>query len=152
MTPPCARFVASFAVLLVAAVAGCGRGGSQRDVKTYPVSGKVTYNGTPVADATVTFVGSEGHSAVGKTDADGVYHLMTFQPGDGAVPGEYQVTVVKREQTGPPPSEESDEDDEAIVPPPKSLLPEKYASRDTSGLKATVKKGSNTNVDFALTD
>src|SRR5258708_2370379 len=84
------RRVYALVVLLVAgAAAGCGS-------KTSKVEGVVTLDGTPVQGATVIFVPETGdRQASGQTDADGVFHLTTFNTGDGAVPGTYKVTVSK---------------------------------------------------------
>ena len=65
----------------------------------YKVSGKVTLDGVPVAGAGVHFeptsesgaAGAQG--ADGITGADGVYNLTTYTTNDGAVPGDYKVSV-----------------------------------------------------------
>jgi hypothetical protein len=69
---------------------GCG------GLKPVWVGGKVTLDGKPLAGATVSFVPideNKGRSAGGKTDNDGNFELTTFTHGDGALPGEYKVTV-----------------------------------------------------------
>jgi hypothetical protein len=84
-------------VLVVAlGLAGTGCGGKDRPVK---VEGTVTLNGKPVDSAMVLFhpVDGLGHAATGFTDSDGVYHLTTYIPRDGALPGEYKI-VVRREK------------------------------------------------------
>jgi len=76
-------------VLLV--VPGCGGKG-----KPVRVNGSVTLDGKPLAGATVTFVpagAARGRMAGGITDGDGQFRLTTFAEGDGALPGEYKVTV-----------------------------------------------------------
>jgi len=141
--------------LLMSFAIGCNSQTSNNP-KTYPVTGTVTHNGTPLADATVTFVSPDGKSnAIGTTDASGKYAMTTFVKDDGALPGQYQVRIVKYEKveaTGStseadyvPPS------GDAAVTAPKNLLPAKYASEGTSGLTATVGEKAET-VDFALTD
>jgi len=146
---------------------GCPQQGADRP-KTFPVSGTVTLNGQPVEGAIVTFVPTAGgKGATGRTDASGKYTLTTFASGDGAVPGQYNVKIVKFETTGTeaaagPGGAEMDEEaytaaqdaaqeggEEEAAGAPKNLLPEKYADPATSGLKATVKEGDNT-IDFAL--
>ncbi len=159
----------SFAGLVLTAVAlamvtGCSRGDGRP--KTYPVTGTVTLNGTPVDGATVVFVpkspaqpGAQGpQAATGTTDASGKYVLGTFARGDGAIPGEYLVRVFKYPAPPPPTggsgsSEEEyvpPEESAAPAPPPKNLLPEKYANENTSGLSFTVEPKSNT-FDIQLT-
>lgn len=77
--------------------AGCG----QRELSkptAHPVQGKLTAGGKPLAFVGIELVpkqGSKGMTALGKTDADGVFVLRTTsndEP-DGAVPGEYTVKL-----------------------------------------------------------
>lgn len=118
---------------------------------TVPVKGSVTFSGTPVPGATVTFLAAkDGRSASAITDAVGRYALTTFRRGDGALPGDYNVIVLKFDavvggQTGNKyvPAQE--------VPEPKNQLPARYAQPAKSGLKATVTTDAKANVfDFAL--
>ena len=144
-------FVSGIALSVCLLLSGCG--GTEHP-GTYPVQGTVTFNGQPVADATVNFhpVG-QSRSSVGRTDAQGRYELTTFSSGDGAMPGEYRVAISKfelppgAEAEDPEPPEELQSDAEALVP--QNVLPERYASPDTSELTATVSVGPNT-VDFDL--
>ncbi|QDV67015.1 hypothetical protein Poly24_07060 [Rosistilla carotiformis] len=46
--------------------------------ETYPISGTVTYQGAPVADATITFSPTAGRPASGTTDDGGTFQLTTF--------------------------------------------------------------------------
>jgi hypothetical protein len=77
-------------------LSGCGQG-------TKTVKGTVTMEGEPFPDATVTFypVDAEGKTdpngknASGTTDANGNFSLGTFKAGDGAMPGQYKVTITK---------------------------------------------------------
>jgi hypothetical protein len=73
--------------------AGCGGSG------TVPVKGTLTFDGKPLAGAFVTLIpdGPGGREAHGSTDAGGVFHLSTFSPKDGALPGAYKVTVTYSE-------------------------------------------------------
>jgi hypothetical protein len=75
-------------VLLIAA-AGCGNGGPA------PLRGTVKLDGRPLEGASVYFIAQDSgcRDALGSTDADGVFHLSTFEPGDGAFPGKYKVVV-----------------------------------------------------------
>lgn len=76
-------------VFLLVAATGCSRSGTVR------VQGTVNLDGKPLAGATVLFISqeAEGRDANGSTNADGVFHLSTFQPNDGALPGKYKVVV-----------------------------------------------------------
>ena len=123
-------------------LAGCGATGPGMA----QVTGKVTYQGKPVPKGTVSFVPTApgGRNATGQIVESGEYRLQTENPGDGALTGDYNVSISAR--------------DNAVLDyipkkpiPPKYLAPAKYENPTTSGLKATVKSGSNT-VDFDLAD
>jgi hypothetical protein len=167
-------FYGSFTLLVmgIALIVGCSQPGADRPA-THPVTGTVTHNGSAVEGATVTFVATGGgHSATGITDGSGKYSLTTFASGDGAVPGQYGVKIVKyeggaedaaggageepMEEGGIPDAPEAGAAEEegtggAEDSGPKNLLPEKYADPGTSGLDATVAEGNNT-FDFPLED
>lgn len=156
------RYVGRMAVVLsglaVAAIVlggACNRGASKP--KTYPVTGTVTFNGQAVPGATVNFTpkepaapgqsGPQAASAV--TDEQGKYQIGTFAKGDGALPGEYLVSVTKYEGGGPTGGGGSEEDyrpplpgEEAPVP--KNVLPPQYANPNTSGLSVKVEAKANT--------
>lgn len=156
------------AAVALSSVSGCsGEAGDRLPV--YPVSGTVTQNGEPVADAQVAFVPvGEGKAATGNTASDGTYELTTYTAGDGAAAGEYKVKITKMSR--PPEGEASAADsgdesgelteDESYVPPgagggepdwtPKNLLPEKYADAAESGLTATVEPDGDNTFDFSL--
>jgi hypothetical protein len=138
---------------------GCGddTGLDQR----YPVSGMVTYKSVPVAKGQISFL------AVDKTkqrDAngfiqDGYYSLTTATPGDGALPGEYMVTIISKETDDTKAAETIKKyggggrqaDTGRANAKAKNLVPGKYQLADTSGLTRTVKEGSNT-MNFELKD
>ncbi|GAA4438367.1 carboxypeptidase-like regulatory domain-containing protein [Bremerella cremea] len=140
-----------FATLL-----GCSRGSG---LATYPVTGEVTMDGEVVEGATVTLVPSSeaGRSASGITDAEGKFSVMTYvSPGvqpEGAMPGDYSVTIRKLEVRK---VEEGGTPQEAQAAfrklgPPKDLLPKKYASPNTSDLKVTVNDGPTAAMSLKLT-
>lgn len=115
-----------------------------------PVAGTVTLKGAPLEGATVTFAATgAGRSAAGTTDAKGKFSLTSLNPGDGAMPGEYTVTVKKTETVGKVyNSQESQEyymKNQKAPPAPqvKNLVNEKFALPSSSPLKATVKAGKN---------
>ena len=96
------RFVFIFSVGLFGSIcilqSGCG--GASGDFPVAPVSGVVTMDGSPLADATVTFVPSVGaaNSEAGpfsraKTDKDGKFSLETRDGLRGAVVGSHQVEI-----------------------------------------------------------
>jgi hypothetical protein len=152
------RFTVSWGMgacgLAVSLVCWLGCGGGSLDVKA--VTGRVTLDGSPVADALVTFIpASEGGMyASGMTDQGGIFRLNTnaaqARPGGGAMAGDYAVTIAKQERPAAVPGASSDPDDPSIdesaaqkAPKPKYIVPKDYGSKETSGLTATVGAGSN---------
>ena len=94
--------------LVLVAVVSAGCGGKPRPV---PTSGRVTIDGVPVGavetaplPARISFIpkkGGEGPSegptlraATASLDSDGRYELSSFKPGDGVLPGEYDVVII----------------------------------------------------------
>ena len=131
----------TFAAAAVAALAGCG------GPKFTPVTGKVLVGDAPAEHATVVFhpVNEAAPGAVkprGTVGADGTYTLTTHTAGDGAPPGDYNVTV-EWWLTGM----KSVADPES---PPKNRLPAKYADPAQSGLTATVGAGPTEVPTFTL--
>jgi hypothetical protein len=90
-----ARFTPFLSFTLLLALVGCGGAEGQKPV--YPVSGKVTMAGAPIAKATVIFqpLGKDQAVATAITDAQGVYKLTTYDSYDGAAAGQYEVMVTK---------------------------------------------------------
>lgn len=150
----------SFSALLsvVVLAAGCSDGSPYKPV---PVSGQVLYQGKPVSDAVVTFLwtsDSPGRSASGKTDAEGNFQLTTIRNNDGAVPGDYAVTIAKTDAGGASFDVSVDaetgtygDDYGAMMEAAASgkgmdkfvanSLPEKYSSAATSDIKRSVVEG-----------
>ena len=115
-------------VLFFAALVGCGSDGFEK------VTGTVKYtDGTlPTSEmATITFEpkepGSDFKGASGDIGEDGTFELTTIEPGDGAMPGDYIVTV--KIMDGYP----------DIV----FAVEEKYTDVSQSPLSATVTSGKN---------
>lgn len=121
-------------VLLSLALSGCGQGGWPT---TYPVEGKVLVAGMPAAFADIRLWPrdpDQPRGAVGISAADGTFHLTTVYPKDGAVAGEYDVTVIWRDYSIP-----YDECEEPL----HDRLALRYADRTKSGLRATIREGKN---------
>jgi len=109
---------------------GCGTG------MPSSVSGSVTLDGKPVSKGNVSFMPvTDGATAYGTIAADGTYTLSSGS-NSGANPGDYVVVVVVNGDIPPPVPGKTPEN-------PKALSPIKYASKDTSDLKVTVKAGPN---------
>ena len=160
--------IVTMGVWCVFAAVGCsGDGGSAPDLA--PVNGLVTYNGGPLAGATVTFLPEKGPLAMAVTNMNGEFKLVS-----GTLPG-CTVGPVKVAVSAIPPGEGSSNPAPSFNPNPnmsavemqeaskkmaeatqnfqassgankiKSLIPERYKDVNTSGLTFTVEKDSAKN-------
>lgn len=149
------------ALFLAVVVTSIGCGGPDRP-ELAAVSGKVMFNGQPVEGAEVVFrmEGTSRH-ATGTTGADGSYKLTTFEPADGAVPGEHSVTISKLKADQNVSSATADDPsagygsgmDSAATGGTvsgKDELPQKYSKPESSGLKRTVVNGESNEFNFDL--
>jgi len=131
---------ALFAVLLVLSVFGCAQG-----TKTVPVSGVVTLDSKPLAEANLTFQPATegkiaGAGSFAFTDANGAYSLRTAdsdQP--GAVVGKHRVEIrlVVPSYDGDPAKR-----------PPAKTLPAKYNNQ--TELQFDVPAGGTDKANFDL--
>ncbi len=86
--------------LLVMGVVGCSKSepvderlAAADPTALVPVTGRVTFNGKPLATVVVTFLPPRGPAlAVDETDEEGNYELKSMG-GPGALPGEYKVGI-----------------------------------------------------------
>ena len=135
---------------------GCSESSSIEGLVT--AKGVVTHNGTPLEGATIQLHPTEGGRPVfANSGEQGAFELFTMRPGDGAKPGKYHVTVAKSEVVGAMTDEEYERyvDREGREPPPaekKSLIPEKYASKDTSEMTVTISDSGEENLEIKLED
>jgi hypothetical protein len=138
------RFSASAVVAVL--LAGCGG----EPYKIAPVSGRVTLNGQPLANAAVLFQpvatkdnANPGPGSGGITGADGRYALrLVGSNRDGAVVGKHKVQITM-----------AGKDDPADDRPRKKsgpALPRRYHGKDTK-LDCDVPAGGTDSADFALT-
>lgn len=133
---------------LVVSLVGCS---GSKGPATAKVSGVVKHNGAPVDGATIVFSPvAGGRPATAVSDSQGHYDLSTYGDKDGAVPGDYKITVEKTKTEGETPNltyEQINDMQQRGEPVPgpvtKNLLPEKYISPATTDLSATVKSGTN---------
>ena len=153
VVPGC--IVVSCAALLFT---GCGKPEDDGRPSRVRASAEVIYQGEPVSGAHVTFApySDTGKPAFGNTDDRGVAKLRTFELKDGAVAGEYTVTVSKMhpEDDGPAPANPGMPSGVGRQTSSKvvDLLPRKYKSRETSGLAAEVVSGEKNSFKFELDD
>ncbi len=134
-------------LLGVAVLCGAGCGGDSYTV--VPVSGKVTLDGQPLADADVTFQPkattnlNPGPGSYGKTNARGEYTLTVVgQSRGGAVVGTHSVSISAAAGPRPDPS-----DDRPHTV--KNKVPEKY-NDPVTGLTCDVPRGGTSKADFEL--
>lgn len=122
--------------LLLAFVAcgllGCGDGRPTR----VPIAGKVSVDGQPLKFGVIVFQPATGRASSGRLDGEGRYVLSTYDRGDGAIAGEYVVTISGNEQL----SETSR----------RWHAPKKYSNPAESGLTATVEDPRD-DLNFELT-
>lgn len=155
------RAVVVLNCLLVLCCLGCGSASE----KPVPTGGKVTLKSKAVVGAIVTFYSkSGGRSATGKTEADGSFKLSSINTNDGAVPGEYLVTISKQEAKG---GGSADVDISQgygenygkmmgaaaggnMAKVLTETIPAKYADPAQSGLAKSVVKGEENNFNFDL--
>ncbi|MGH7140515.1 MAG: carboxypeptidase-like regulatory domain-containing protein [Pirellulales bacterium] len=169
--------VVLFAILLTW---GCGKKGPS--IVVYPVTVTVTYDGKPVAGATVSYIvpdNADAPRSSGLTDDEGKFSLKTYvSPKEllaGAPPGDYTVVVLKVASESLAGSREKAPDLENMTPQERSKamikmmgqanpqapvkpaqtkyeVPEKYTQAATSDLKATVLSGENPPAEIKLKD
>ena len=155
------RWATAAMALTIAGLVGCSDDGLAR---RYSVSGKVTYKGEPLPKGLISFISPdpEGRSALG-TIEKGYYTLTTQDPGDGAFPGTYTVTITSKTPDFVAAGDKAKAKGNTAAYIPQDFtaeankkapnaVPEKYGIATTSGLKAEVKAQANKNVDFALVD
>jgi hypothetical protein len=99
----------SVILVLLAIVPCCAKRWTAIPEYLTPVQGIVMLDGKPLAGVVVTFCPKkeEGSSAAGITDENGCFQLTCFPTGNGAKPGEYNVTVAARATGGYSPHQDS---------------------------------------------
>jgi hypothetical protein len=127
------------AAVLALALVGC----STARKTAAPVRGKVFFKGKPAEGALVILnpVGDNDPKAVrprATVGSDGAFEMATYEAKDGAPPGEYAVTFVW------------------LIENPKtkrewSPLPTRYMAPDKSGVRVTIREGTNDLQPFQLT-
>jgi len=134
--------LAVLVALLPLGAVSCGGKGNDRK-PTYPVRGRVLFQGKPATGALVMFhpAHEDDPAAVrphGQVNGDGAFVLSTYVAKDGAPAGEYVVTIDWRQaipgRSGGGPS----------------ILPPVYGTPKQSPLRATVKAESNDLTPFQI--
>jgi hypothetical protein len=135
-----------FVTIVSVACSGCEKKGLQ----VVPVHGRVTMKGQPLTHGDVSFNPLTKSDktpfkiATGRINPDGTYSLSTLAKDDGAMPGEYAVTIIyaeKRKSSDP------------LEYAPPLLTPEKYVKAEATPLRASVPAGSSPmTLDFKIED
>ena len=148
------RFLLSTTILILLSLhLGCGDGNDPR----MPVSGIVTLDGQPLADAKVTLMPKDNRRvANAMTDESGRFEsATTFTPGDGALIGEHYVAITPKVPPPMPGEEVFSPGSPAPGPGAKpeeyiAPIPAKYGKPKKSGLDVEVARGSDNDFTFEL--
>ena len=135
-------------VLLVGCVLliGCAQFGCAKPAPVYKVSGKAMFRGKALTTGKIAFHHTDAKSplVLGDIGPDGTYLLTTRNPGDGAAPGDYTVTVTSMLPGKGVEGVDSD------YRPPQPLIPLRYMRLDETPLKATVEAKELNVIDLNL--
>jgi hypothetical protein len=117
-----------------------GASGQARRVAVFPAQGLASYEGKPLASASIFLHPIGVKEPVfplprATANADGSYVIGTYGRDDGAPAGEYQITVQWFAKVNDP------EKNDSIVP--RNQAPARYARAETSGLSALIQEGDN---------
>lgn len=108
-----------FMTVFIATLVGCNDASNTASLTTYPVSGKVLYEGKPIEGVEVALMPIDApmvpaipQNPYATTKADGTFTIGTFAEGDGAAEGEYIIVLRwNPPKTLNPDEEESEEED-----------------------------------------
>jgi hypothetical protein len=140
-----------FLFLIGIPLCGCGTSG----IPVIKATGKVKYNGEPLADATVSFVatGEGGRGASGMTLQDGTFQVVTQGAvKGGCIPGSYKIKITKMIAVDAGGKPIIGEYHGTEMPQIKTVIPQKYSDADRSGFTAEVIKGGKNHFVFELKD
>ena len=148
-----AQFFKTRCLVVIAMLAFCALGCGPSRPATAPVSGVVSHNGKPVANAMVTFFPQNVADAmIGRayTDAEGRFNsVSTFGSGDGAVVGTHKVSVT---EGWPPDLKEIPRDASGMEKtPPRGPWAAKYRDSMSGALTADVVAKKANSFEFDLT-
>ena len=126
-------------------------------MQVYPVSGVIKFNGEPMkGGGSIAFLPKEsrpGKMPGGTILEDGTYKLTTYEPNDGALPGEYRVAITQI--TVEEPESVLDGSGQRSKPPTKVVeqkdwIPAINADMARSPLTAKVEAKENNQIDFDI--
>ncbi len=149
------RFLCFALIGVFSGLSGCG-GGAEGGKPVFPVTATITMDGAPLAGATVSFAPTQKGqpTAIGRSDQEGKITLTTYEYGDGAAEGKFNVVVRK---SAPAAAADTSGDDDGhgaayeaapighsapkkggAADDSNSLVPDIYTSSKTTLLKAEV--------------
>ncbi len=141
------RWVASIAIGLccLTLASSCGRSKAKPEIQgklpVFPVQGKVTFNGQPIAGADLMFYPVDGYPKGSsktlpraRTDEEGAFGVSTYGVTDGAPAGRYRVTASWKPAGEGRVSREQQDDAE-------ERLPNAYQNPRVTRLRAEIKEG-----------
>jgi hypothetical protein len=135
------REVLAFTVLLGLFLAGCGEDTGGR----LPVSGNVTFQGSPLKTGTIEFELPDGSHRTGTTITDGKYSIPASQ---GLIPGTYIVRVSSVESSEAAPAGPPGPESAGAEQKNKNLIPAEFNT--SSQLKHDAGPGKPTTFDVTI--
>lgn len=133
------------ALLLCITLVGCGGASDAPDL--VKVSGVANFQGKPLPEATLTFYPAKGPVGVARTNANGEFQVRTNGT-LGAVVDTHKVTVAVAAEAAEAPPMDGNE----MAVANKSVLPSKYADKETTDLQISIPEAGNENLVLDLTE
>src|SRR5262249_34317050 len=124
-------------MLMALGAGGCGPGGPEIAY----VSGRVTMDGKPLANATVVFIPENGRPAGARTDADGNYALNFTEGRRGASPGKNAIRITTQREA-------SQDKNGKTIPGSKETIPNRYNTVSELSFTVEPKKRNTANFDL----
>ncbi len=123
-----------FLGLALLLIAGCSNSEAPYVPELVPVTGTLTYKGQPIPGAIVAFHPADAtdfaEAAFAETDSQGRFSLLMQDYGSGAMPGDHVVTVMR----------------------PTGGIPEKYKTKQSTPIRATVEDKEQNEILLKLED
>ncbi len=150
-------FCAIFIVCSFVLFTGCSKSSGLKGL--VKVKGSITLDGAPLEGASImlvpTVMSDTVRGASGTSDASGNFEITTIEKGDGAFPGDYKVTVVKKEPVGKVPTPEEMQaaaaKGQSLNVQYKSVIPDRYGASSTSGIAVKIESGQKDPIKIELT-
>lgn len=137
--------------LILLSCLGCG----SDQLRVYPVSGKISFDGKPMegggAIALIPTGTEAGKAAGGIIDEDGNYTLSTYTEGDGSIPGKFRVIITQTAVEEPEATPDGTAPRESVpFLSAEKLIPAIYSDFNASPLTVEIKAEKQEGVNFDL--